>query len=88
MIRCPECGNEDRFIVTESVRQRSLIETDGPYSYILIQVEENLDVIAWELIECAPCGQVFSEEDGRALYDEAHDDDAPITYTLVDASIT
>lgn len=89
MIRCPACGNEHRFYVTEAVRQRTLIETDGPYSYTVIQVAENLTVEGWEVIECSPCGECFDEEEGREEYISAHTDpDAPMTYTLVDASVS
>jgi hypothetical protein len=77
MHRCPVCGNEAQFIVTETVRQRSLIESGGPFEYNYLQLVESLTVEEWEQMECVPCGAILSEEECLLTFTFQHPEETP-----------
>lgn len=90
MLRCPKCENEDEFIVEEHLWQRSRIQCDPDgESYTFLDVEEFLQLDEWGEIECTTCGHRSEEETLRDAYLRVHpDEDEPLPYTLVDASIS
>lgn len=92
MLRCPKCTNEDEFIVQEHLWQRTRIQCDPDgASYTFIEEVEFLQLDEWGTIECVACSHLSDEHELRLTYEEAHpgeDDDTPIPYTLVDASVS
>lgn len=92
MLQCPQCQNQDEFIVTEQIVQRTRIACDPDgFSYTFVEEVEFLEVCEWEEITCVACGYASDEDAMRQCYDAAHGMDAdglPIPFTLVDASIT
>lgn len=80
MLRCAKCGQEEYFVVTETVRRVIGIEptpsehptAECPGSYQILEILEGEHSITWETLRCDACQHTMTEAQARQAFLVAH----------------